>query len=283
MKRQQRLIVWVIGILLLTLVAGCRKKVPVAAAPPAPKAVTNEVAKPNPPVISEFTAEPSAIQHGQSAVLRWQVKDATQIEINRGIGTVPASGRRNLTPGDSTTYTLVAKGPGGSATADTTLKVTLAPPAPPPAAPSPAPTISERLSKEVQDALFDYDRADLREDARAALTQDAIALKAILTDFPNTTIVIGGHCDERGSAEYNLGLGDRRASIAKEFLTQIGVPADRLIKISYGKERPQCTESNEACWQKNRRVHFAPGETQQPKATSESNESGGGKEKPPDD
>ena len=70
-------------------------------------------------------------------------------------------------------------------------------------------------------------------------------------------VIIEGHCDERGSAEYNLGLGDRRATSAKEFLSQVGLPADRLKTISYGKERPGCTESNEACWAKNRRVHFA--------------------------
>ena len=69
-----------------------------------------------------------------------------------------------------------------------------------------------------------------------------------------------GHCDERGSAEYNIGLGDRRSSSAKEFLVSLGVPADRLKTISYGKERPQCTESSESCWQKNRRAHFSPGQ-----------------------
>ncbi len=71
--------------------------------------------------------------------------------------------------------------------------------------------------------------------------------------------MIEGHCDERGSAEYNLALGDRRANSAKEFLQELGVPADRLSVISYGKERPQCTEHNEECWQKNRRVHFTAG------------------------
>ena len=113
---------------------------------------------------------------------------------------------------------------------------------------------------EVQDAFFDYDKSDIREDARAALTRSADALKAILADFAGQSIGIEGHCDERGSAEYNLGLGDRRATAAKEFLTQLGVPADRLRTVSYGKERPQCTESTEDCWQKNRRAHFSAGQ-----------------------
>ena len=85
-------------------------------------------------------------------------------------------------------------------------------------------------------------------------------LKTILRDFPNDAITVEGHCDERGSAEYNLGLGDRRSTSAKDFLVQLGVPADRLRTVSYGKERPQCTDGNEGCWQRNRRAHFSAGQ-----------------------
>lgn len=272
--------VWAIGIVLLTGIAGCRKKTPVAAAPPAPRVVTPAVARPDPPTIAEFTAEPNRIERGQSALLRWQVKDATEIRIDHEIGAVAAAGRRQIAPDESTTYTLTAKGPGGSTAAETTLRVALPPPATPTPA-SPVPTIRERLSREAQDAFYDFDRSDLRKDALQVLTKDADALRSIMNDFPATTVVIEGHCDERGSAEYNVALGDRRASAAKDFLTQLGVPADRLIKISYGKEHPQCTESNETCWQKNRRVHFAPGENQQPKAASELNEFGGGRNPSP--
>ncbi len=84
-----------------------------------------------------------------------------------------------------------------------------------------------------------------------------IALKKIFNDFPNTSVIVEGHCDERGSAEYNLGLGDQRASSAKQFLVDLGVPADRLKTVSYGKERPQCSEATEDCYQRNRRAHFA--------------------------
>jgi peptidoglycan-associated lipoprotein len=122
--------------------------------------------------------------------------------------------------------------------------------------------LSERLAREVQDAYFDFDRYHLREDAIVTLTSDARALKMIFSDFPDTTVVVEGHCDERGSAEYNLGLGDRRASAIKEHLEQLGIPVHRLITVTYGKERPQCSEQTEECWQKNRRVHFAPGENQ---------------------
>jgi peptidoglycan-associated lipoprotein len=259
MSPKRKFVVYVVSILLLTLAAGCKKKVSVAAPPAPPRTSVAEVAKPTPPTISEFAVEPGSIERGQTAELRWQVKDATQIEINQGIGDIPLSGHRQIGPNESTTYTLTAQGPGGGATAKATLSVTL--PSPPPAAPVAAmPTLGERLSKEVEDAFFDFDRVELRQDARTALTEDSRALQSILSDFPTATVVIEGHCDERGSAEYNLGLGDRRASAVKEFLSQLGVSSERLIQISYGKERPQCTESDETCWQKNRRVHFVPGE-----------------------
>jgi peptidoglycan-associated lipoprotein len=118
-----------------------------------------------------------------------------------------------------------------------------------------------RLRTELSDAYFDYDKSGIRDDARAALAKDAEALRSILTDFPNAVIVLEGHCDERGSAEYNVGLGAQRAASASAYLAALGVQADRLRTISYGKERPQCNESTEACWQMNRRVHFAAGET----------------------
>jgi peptidoglycan-associated lipoprotein len=169
---------------------------------------------------------------------------------------VQANGTRRVFPNDSQQYTLTASGPGGTTTANASVNVT-APPPPPPPVEAPKPSLTQRLEAEVQDAYFDYDKSDVREDARAVLTKNADAIKAILADFPNATITVEGHCDERGSAEYNLGLGDRRATAAKEFLVQLGVSGDRLKTISYGKERPQCTESNEACWQKNRRAHFS--------------------------
>ena len=211
-------------------------------------------------MISQFAAEPSTIERGQSSTLRWSASSATEASIEPGIGIVQPSGNRQVFPNATTTYTLLAKGPGGSATATAAVTVIVPPPRAAPPPPSPKQSLSERLALEVQDAYFDFDKSNIREDARAALSKDAEAVKAILNDFPGATVVIEGHCDERGSAEYNLGLGDRRASAAKEFLTQLGVPGDRLKLISYGKERPQCTESNEECWQKNRRVHFAPGQ-----------------------
>jgi peptidoglycan-associated lipoprotein len=132
-----------------------------------------------------------------------------------------------------------------------------APPPPPQTSVRSRGTLDERITAELQDAFFDYGRSDIRVDARDVLGRDAAVLKAILQDFPNSSIVIEGHCDDRGSAEYNLGLGDQRAVLTLDFLVRSGVPAERLKTISYGKERPQCIETDEACWQRNRRIHFS--------------------------
>ena len=250
-----------LGFTLFIGATGCRKKVAPPPPPPPPKEEPPPPPPPAKPAIGQFAAEPSTIQRGQSATLRWNVSNATEISINQGIGAVQAQGTRQVFPNDSTTYTLTAKGPGGTDTRSATVAVTVPPPPPPPPPPPKAAkrTLSEMLSTQVQDAFFDYDKSDIREDARATLTRNATALKAIISDYSSGDIIIEGHCDERGSAEYNLGLGDRRAASAKEFLVQLGVPADRLRTLSYGKERPQCTESEESCWQRNRRVHFSSG------------------------
>ncbi len=125
--------------------------------------------------------------------------------------------------------------------------------APPPPPPPPAgPTDDELFLREVRDAYFDYDKADIRPDARAALSKTADFLKS----NPRFKVIIEGHCDERGSTEYNLGLGDRRASAVKQYIVSLGVSADRVSTVSFGKEKPFCMESAEACWQQNRRGHF---------------------------
>ena len=219
--------------------------------------------KPAAPTISEFVAEPGSILRGQSAMLRWSVSNASEIAAEPAIGTLPANGTRGVYPSATTTYTLRATGPGGaiSASATVTVNNTDIPPPPPDVIRGREGqlTLSQRLERDIKDAYFDYDRNDLRADAVVALTGDAVALKAILRDFPSAAFAIEGHSDERGSAEYNLGLGDRRAQSALEFLIEQGVPADKLRLISFGKERPQCTDASEACWGKNRRAHLVAG------------------------
>jgi len=250
----KKIILLFLGLTLLFFAVGCKKKAPAPPPPPPPK--VEAPPPPAKPMISSFAAEPSTIERGQCSTLRWTTENATDVSIDQGIGAVSASGTRQVCPNDTTTYAMTANGPGGTATSSATVTVT-APPPPPPPPPPAKKTLQERLANEVQDAFFDYDKSDIREDARAVLTRNADALKSILQEFPDAVITVEGHCDERGSAEYNLGLGDRRATSAKDFLVQLGVSADKLKNISYGKERPQCTESNEACWQKNRRAHFS--------------------------
>ena len=249
---------------LLVSATACKKKVAAPAPPAAPVARTPDAPPPPPPAaaarITNFAVEPRSIQRGQAATLSWTVANATDITIDNGIGAVQANGSRQVSPNNATSYTLTARGPGGTDTRTVTVEVT-APPAPPPPAPA-APKVSgaDLLSREAVDALFGYDKSDIRDDARTALIKDADLLKRIFAADPSFSVMLEGNCDERGSAEYNLGLGDRRSTSAKDFLVQQGVPADKLRTISYGKDRPVCTEANEDCYQRNRRVHLAPGQ-----------------------
>jgi peptidoglycan-associated lipoprotein len=112
------------------------------------------------------------------------------------------------------------------------------------------------LLNRIQDAYFDYDQHALRPDAEAVLASDAKTLTEILRQYPNYKLTVEGYCDERGSDEYNLALGDERANKTQEFLVSLGLPSTQLKTVSYGKERPVCTDHTEACWQKNRRTHI---------------------------
>ena len=114
----------------------------------------------------------------------------------------------------------------------------------------------EELLARIEDAYFDYDKHDLRPDAITALQADSSELRDILKDYPTYKLTIEGYCDERGSEEYNLALGDERTRAARNYLTQVGIPESQLSLISYGKERPVCQDHNEACWQRNRRIHI---------------------------
>ncbi len=216
--------------------AGCAKK-PAPAPAPAP---------PPPAPTASLTANPETIERGQSTTLTWQTSNATDITIDQ-IGPVEANGSKSVSPTESTTYHLTAKGPGGTQDATARVTVTAAP-----APPAPSPTEEELFNQNVRDIYFDYDKYDIRPDQQSALAADA----AFLQQHPNINFTIEGHCDERGSTEYNLGLGDNRANAVKQGLVQAGVAASRIKTISYGKEKPFCTEHDESCWQQNRRGHF---------------------------
>ena len=232
--------------LLAIVVFGAACKKPVVQAPPPPPAPAAP-----PPARPTVTLQASStlIQKGESVTLTWSSTNATSLNLSPGVGNVTAEGTSRVTPSDSTTYTITATGPGGSA--DATARVSVAPP--PPAAPTAhQPTIQELFNKEVKDAFFDYDKADIRSDARDALSSTAQFLRS----YPQVKVVLEGHCDERGSTEYNLALGDRRAAAAKQFVVSLGISADRIETVSYGKEKPFCTASTEDCYAQNRRGHF---------------------------
>ena len=231
------------AMLALAFVAGCHppKPQPPPTPPPPPPAAVK-------PTVS-LQASPTSINKGDSTTLSWTSTDATQLTISPDVGAVTAQGSTKVSPSDSTTYTITASGPGGSA--DSSARVTVSAPPPPP---PPQETINydKLFLQEVKDAYFDFNKADIRADAREALAKTADFLRK----YPQIKATIEGRCDERGSTEYNLVLGDRRATAVKNYLVQLGISADRLNTTSLGKEKQFCTESNEACWQSNRVGHF---------------------------
>lgn len=239
---------------LLVLSAACHKKVP---PPPPPPPPANEAPPPAAkPLLNYFTAEPTSVTAGQPSSLRWSVSNASSVQIDNSIGQVSPEGRRGVYPTGTTTYHLTATGPGGTTEGDATVTVST-PPAPQPVPNNSTPTIQEILAKQVQDLHFEYDKSDIRAEDQSVLQSDAAALKSIFQLDSNFIVTVEGHCDERGSAEYNLALGDRRASATKDALVALGVPGDKLRTISYGKERPICTEASEDCYGRNRRAHFS--------------------------
>ena len=233
----------VIALAAAVFTLGCAKK-PVAAPPPAPAPAP----APSRPTVT-LSADRTSITPGDSVTLTWTSTDATSLSIAPDVGAVTAQGSTKVSPSTSTTYTLSASGPGGAAEA--TARITVATPPPPPEK-APDLTLDQLFLREVRDAYFDLDKADIRSDARDALTKTA----EFLRNYPSIKVTIEGHCDERGSTEYNLGLGDRRAAAVKKYIVSLGISADRLSTVSFGKEKPFCNESNEECWQQNRRGHF---------------------------
>lgn len=248
---------WLFASALFVFAAACGKKTPVAPPPPPPSSGGggNTIAQERPSIT--FTAEPSSIEKGQSAMLRWQVLNGTEFTIDNGVGPVGSTGQRQIYPETTTTYTLSASGPGGHETKSVSVTVSAQPPPPPPEA-GPKESSVDIINRDVKDIYFDYDKNDIRDDARSTLTANAEVLKKVFAADPSVTVNVEGNCDERGSAEYNVALGDRRATSARDFLVELGVPAARLKTVSYGKEKPVCTDETESCYQQNRHDHFAP-------------------------
>src|SRR5438034_3897404 len=232
---------------------GCKKNV--AAAPPAPLPVEPVPAPPPPAPAITLRAAPAAIDRGQSTSLEWEAKNATSVRIQPEVGNVQLQGSRSVAPASSVTYTATATGPGGSA-CDTARVTVSIPAAVAPARPEPRSearsSMDEMFKQNVQTIYFDFDKSDIRPDQVPRVEADASWLK----EHRGLKFRIEGHCDERGSEEYNLALGDRRANRVKEFLVKEGVDSSSINTISYGEERPVCREATEDCYQRNRRAAF---------------------------
>jgi peptidoglycan-associated lipoprotein len=225
---------------IFALAAGCAKKTAKVEPPPPPAPA------PQAPTAT-LAANPAVLLPGQSSTLTWQTANASEISI-AGLGTLPASGTRTVAPGASTTYDLVAKGPGGSTDASARITVTTAV-----ANNTSTLTDEELFARNVKDVFFDYDKFNVRSNQEPTVQND----QAFLAQHSNIKVLVEGHCDDRGSEEYNIALGTSRAQTVKETLVQQGIPAERIRTVSYGKEKPFCTEDNESCWQQNRVDHFA--------------------------
>ena len=223
----------------LLLATGCAKK-----------PVTAKVQPPPPPAqpTVTLTVYPSDISQGQSSKLTWEAQNATNVTIEP-IGGVATNGSQTVSPSESTTYRIVATGPGGTADSSARLTVNAPPPA---AAVAPSPTLQELFDRNVKDAFFAYDSYNLDTETTQILASDA----TFLQQYPDANFTVVGHCDERGSEEYNLALGASRAQAVKEALVAQGISGQRIATNSVGKEKPFCTDSNEECWHLNRRGHF---------------------------
>jgi peptidoglycan-associated lipoprotein len=250
-KRRIQSVSIIVAIAALAL-AGCKKHV--AASTPAPTPVPAPA--PAKPTIT-LRATPATLDRGQTTTLQWDAKNATSVQIQPAVGTVNNSGSRSVNPTSSVTYTATATGPGGTASDSTriTVRVPAAPAARTNTRPAPTANLSDLFRQNIQIVYFDYDKAEIRPDQVSRLQADAAWLK----EHPTVKFTVEGYADERGSEEYNLGLGDRRANTVKDFLLKQGVAPTTVSTISYGEERPICKDENESCWSKNRRAAFTPG------------------------
>ena len=231
-------------------VTGCHKQ----ANNPVNPASLGPTSEPTPAPTATLTADPLAIDLGQSVVLNWRTTNATSVSID-GIGPVNVNGTQTVSPSTSTNFHLTAKGDGGSTDANVrvTVRVPVAPTVPAETGAETDMGPEKAFHENVADIFFDYDSFALRPEGEASATKAA----SYLVSHPDIKIVIGGYCDDRGSAEYNLALGEKRANAAKTALVNGGVAANRIRVVSYGKEKQFCTEDTEECWQQNRRAQFS--------------------------
>ncbi len=229
----------------LLVIAGCHKK---QSPPPPPPPISSGAAP-----TADISAAPTSVNSGDSVVLTWHTQNATDVSIE-GMGAVATAGTQTMHPTESTNYHLIARGDGG--TTDATARVTVGSGN---ANAAPSGNMNEGdvsdaiFHQNVKDVFFDYDSYDVNATSSSTVSSDAGYLKA----HPALKVLIGGYCDDRGSAEYNLALGENRANAVKDALVAAGVSANQLRTVSYGKEKQFCTTQDESCYQQNRRAQFA--------------------------
>lgn len=260
-KIPSRLLFLVLGLLVLAGASCGKKRVPIL--PPAAEnagsgADRTGVDAGEPPVASapglEIQVEPPVIRRGDSALLSWESRNAHEVRIDQGIGVVDPSGRIKLFPEETTSYRLSATGPGGTVERLATIEVSadrtgairqedLFPPA-----------REDEIPLRVEPVFFGFDSSVL--DAQNMDTLEANARWFSQPENAQVRFVLEGHCDERGTDEYNLALADRRAQVVRQFLVDAGIGPDRMTTIALGEERPFDTGQSEEAWASNRRVHF---------------------------
>ncbi len=246
---------WFFCFFCLLTAAACSKRPPPRI--PSPDAsrsrdVTRDRRADGPLPTVTLTASPSTVARGDQTTLTWATTDTASLVIDSGIGNVADSGSLVVSPRESTTFTATATGAGGDATAST--RVTVVPRS---ARGMMTSTDLDGLQQAVEEGkiqplFFDYDQAGIAADGERVLKENARWFQ----QFPNATIVIEGHCDERGTEEYNLALGDRRAQAVKAYLVQLGIASTRMETISFGEERPFAPGYDEDAYRLNRRAHF---------------------------
>jgi peptidoglycan-associated lipoprotein len=245
------------SLLVFTMTAvSCGRRPP----PPAPPAGPPVATAPAPGVTLaapelQVRLEPDRIPKGESALLVWDSVNADYVSIDQEIGSVGPSGRMRIFPESTTTYTVTAVGPGGQTSLAATIEIgdsavvegiestdlDLMP-------------LEEQFGLYVKPVFFQFDSAELSEEARITLEGNLRWL--IRPENARIRFVIEGHSDERGTEEYNLALGDKRAQMVRAYLVSRGVGAERILTVSFGEEQPFDTRSNEEAWALNRRAHF---------------------------
>ena len=240
-----------LGLVLVS--SSCKKRTQSSARPPAPLVPSvgdcPTTTKPAPTI--ELKASPSTIERGNQTTLSWTSTAANSILIDGGIGNVAETGSLVLSPRESITYTAIAKGTDSDTRAST--RVTVVDRSDRSVVSSDLEGLQRAIEEgKVRPVFFQYDLADLSPEGKRILTENA----RWISQFPEAVAIIEGHCDERGTEEYNLALGDRRAQAARDYLLEVGVAAGQLEALSFGEERPFSACHEESCWKRNRRAHF---------------------------